>query len=342
LHALAEDIERYRQTYREGWDVMRRRRWERLKSLGIVDAELPGPDSDIKPGWNLSEEEMHRRIGPGEVGRAIPWDRLNDDQKSFQAVKMAIHAAMVDRMDQEIGRVLDQIKAMGAAENTLVIFASDNGASAEQMIRSRGHDPSAPPGSANSYLCLGPGWATACNTPFRLHKHYVHEGGMSTPLIVSWPKGIKEHGALRHTPGHLIDIAPTLLQLAELPQPKEFNGTRRPEMPGHSLIPTFSGDVSISRDFLYFSHSGNRALRVGDRKIVSVGKSGKWELYDLSKDRGEIHDLAASKPDVVKEMAATWLKANQTYQAEGTSGPRMPEAADRPDREAKKRESQGR
>src|SRR6185503_4885818 len=122
--------------------------------------------------------------------------------------------AMVDRLDREVGRVVDQLQAMGATDNTLVMFMSDNGASAEQMIRGDGEDPAAPPGSGKSFLCLGPGWATMCNAPFRLHKSFVHEGGMSTPLIVSWPKGIAARGELRRNPGHLIDILPTILQLA--------------------------------------------------------------------------------------------------------------------------------
>jgi len=268
---------------------------------------------------------LQKRIGPGEVGRAVPWNTLTDAQKSFQATKMAIHAAMVDRIDREVGRVLKQLEAMGAVDNTVILFASDNGASAEQMIRSRGHDPAAPPGSPNTYLCLGPGWATVADTPFRLHKHYVHEGGISTPLIVSWPKGIKARGELRHTPGHLIDIAPTLLELAGVKPPHEWNGQKRPSMPGHSLIPAFENDAVIPREFLYFSHVGNRALRVGDLKAVAE-KSSPWELYDLSNDRGEIHDLAATKPEKVQEMAARWKQLDDDYRAQGKAGPRMPGA----------------
>ena len=127
---------------------------------------------------------------------------------------MAIHAAMVDRMDREIGRVLDQLRAMGALDNTLILFLSDNGASAEIMVRDDGHDPSAPPGSAASHLCLGPGWSTVANTPFRRHKTWVHEGGISTPLIVHWPQGIAARGELRHDPGHVIDLVPTILEAA--------------------------------------------------------------------------------------------------------------------------------
>jgi arylsulfatase len=325
LHALAEDIARHRDDYHDGWDVIRDRRWKRQKSLGIYEGLLPPPDPSIIPGWNLKEAEMRKRIGPGEVGRAVPWDTLTAAQKSFQATKMSIHAAMIDRIDREVGRVLKQLESMGAVENTVILFASDNGASAEQMIRSRGHDPAVPPGSTNSYLCLGPGWATAADTPFRLHKHYVHEGGISTPLIVSWPKGIKGRGELRHTPGHLIDIAPTLLELAGAKPPETWNDQKRPPMPGHSLIPAFEKDVVIPRDFIYFSHVGNRALRVGDLKVVAE-KASAWELYDLSKDRGEMHNLAAEKPEKLKEMVALWQRLDDEYRAQGKAGPRMPDS----------------
>ena len=130
----------------------------------------------------------------------MPWNGLSDEQKRFQAVKMAIHAAMIDRMDRDIGRVLEQLKAMHALNHTVVFFVSDNGASAEQIIRGDGHDVTAAPGSAKTFLCLGPGWSTAANTPLRLHKSWVHEGGIASPLIVCWPDGIRAAGELRHTP----------------------------------------------------------------------------------------------------------------------------------------------
>src|SRR5262249_8461429 len=150
----------------------------------------------------------------GEVGHAVPWDSLTAQQKEFQPTKMALHAAMIHRMDIEIGRVMDQLKTMGAWSNTVIIFLSDNGASAEQMIRGDLHDRNAPPGAARTFLCIGPAWAGAANVPFRLHKSWVHEGGISTPLIVHWPEGIHARGELRHNPGHLIDLAPTILELA--------------------------------------------------------------------------------------------------------------------------------
>ena len=154
-----------------------------------------------------------------QLGYAVAWDDLTPDQKKFQAAKMEVHAAMVDRIDQEVGRVIEQLKAMGQLDNTLILFLSDNGASAEQMIRGDGNDPTAPMGSAKSFLCLGPGWATMCNAPFRLHKSFVHEGGMSTPLIVCWPKGIAAKGELRRNPGHVIDLVPTIREVAGAPRP---------------------------------------------------------------------------------------------------------------------------
>jgi arylsulfatase len=320
LQAPAEDVARYRERYQIGWDVIRARRWERIKKLGIIAGVLPAYDPKTLPGWNLSEEEMHKRIGPGETGVAGPWDELTDEQKRFQAEKMAIHAAMVDRLDAGVGLVVDQLKAMGVFDDTLIIVLSDNGASAEQMIRGDGHDPKAAPGSARTFLCLGPGWATASNTPFRLYKVWTHEGGVSTPLIAHWPKGIAARGELRHTPAHLVDLAPTIFELAGVTPPESYNGASRPPLPGRSLVPSFANDVTVEHDFIFFKHEGNRGLRQGDWKIVSKGENGAWELYDLAKDRTETHDLAALQPDRVKALAAIWDRQDQEYQREGASG----------------------
>src|SRR5262249_48727249 len=149
---------------------------------------------------------------------------LTTEQQLFQAGKMAVHAAMVDRTDRDIGRVLAQLKAMGALDNTLVLFLSDNGASAEIMVRGDGHDPKAEPGSGATYLSIGRGWSSMCITPFRRHKTWVHEGGIATPLIVSWPKGITSKGELRHTPGHLIDFVPTIMELVGSKPPAPIDG----------------------------------------------------------------------------------------------------------------------
>jgi arylsulfatase len=309
LQALQEDIARYRDRYLEGWDVLRQQRWKRMTEMGLVNCKLSKPDPDGLPGWNLKPEELKTRIGPGEVPKAVPWEQLTDEQKKLQATKMAIHAAMVDRIDREIGRVLDQLKAMKADENTIVLFVSDNGASAEQMIRGDGHDPAAQPGSAKSFLCLGPGWSTASNTPFRLHKVWVHEGGISSPLIVHWPAGIRARGELRHDAVHFVDLPPTLLELAGGRWPERWDGTPVPPSPGRSLVPAFARDGTVTHEFLWWCHSGNRAIRMGDWKLVAEGASGPWELYDMRTDRCESNNLTDKQPEKARELADRWSRA---------------------------------
>jgi arylsulfatase len=314
LHAPPEDIARYRGRYSEGWDVVRQRRWERMRKMGIIDCALSARDPVTVPSWNPSEAELKTRVGTAEVGRAVAWNDLSEEQKAFQAMKMEVHAAMIGRMDREIGRVLEQVRAMGALDDTVIFFGSDNGASAEQIIRGDGHDPAAAPGSAATFLGLGPGWSTAANTPFRLHKSWVHEGGISTPMIVHWPKGIAARGELRHDVGHVIDLVPTLLDLLGARASREANGTAAPPLPGRSLVPAFTRDGTVDREFLFFSHGGNRALRVGDWKLVSSRENkNTWELYDLASDRCEMVDLAAREPRRVGEMGARWAELDATF-----------------------------
>jgi arylsulfatase len=304
LQAPAEDIARYQKTYLGGWDVLRNERWRRMKELGIIDCALSALEHDVGPPYAFPE--AIKTLGPGEVNRPLPWSELTERQRQFQAAKMAIHAAMVDRMDREIGRVLEQLRAMGVLENTLIFFASDNGASAEIMVRGDGHDPQATPGSAATHLCLGPGFSSAANTPFRRHKTWVHEGGISTPLVVHWPKGIAAHGELRHNPAHLIDVVPTVLEVAGGRRIEIWEGMPVPLPPGKSLVPAFKKDGSVSHEFLWWQHEGNRALRVGDWKIVAAGADSPWELYDLKTDRAEAIDLAAARPEKVQELARIW------------------------------------
>ena len=318
LHALQKDIDRYRERYLAGWDVIRHRRYQRLREAGIVNCELSSPEPETIPHWNFPAEKLFAQIGPGEAPRAVPWDELSQQQRVFQATKVAIHAAMVDRVDQEIGRVLNQLKTMNAYEKTVVFFLSDNGASAEQIIRGDLHDPEAAPGSAKSYLCLGPGWSTAANTPFRRHKSWVHEGGCATPLIVHWPKGISARGELRHNVGHCIDFVPTVVELAGGEVTPTWNGIKAPPLPGRSLVPAFAQDGSVDREFLYFSHGGNRALRAGNWKLVSPRDDDAWKLHDLTRDRAESVDLSARHADRVKQMETLWnqLDAEFARQAE--------------------------
>ncbi len=310
LHAPPEDIARYRDRYLEGWDVLRKSRHARQRELGLHQTELSALEPEVGPPYDFPD--AFEKLGPGEVKYPLPWEHLTEEQRRFQATKMAIHAAMIDRMDREIGRILDQLKAMDAHDNTLILFASDNGASAEIMVRHGGHDPAAAPGSAGSYLCLGPGFSSAGNTPFRRHKTWVHEGGIATPLIAHWPAGIAARGERRRTPSHVIDFVPTALELADLPVPGEWQGQARPPLPGKSLLPAFTADVTLERDSLWWLHEGNRALRVGDWKLVAV-KNGPWELYNLATDRAEQHNLAASQPDRVRELAAAWQRQTDAF-----------------------------
>ncbi|MBS3762202.1 MAG: arylsulfatase [Planctomycetes bacterium] len=318
VQAEPEDIDKYRRRYDEGWDIMRERRWQRLREMGIVNCPLSEREPDLKAPWY--KEEYGERYGPGEIEYAVPWDSLTDEQKEFQATKMAIHAGMVDRTDREIGRLLDQLREMNVYDDTLVLFLSDNGASAEIMIRAGGHDPMAPPGSETTHLCLGPGWSNCSNSPFRRHKIWVHEGGVATPMIASWPNGIAARGELRHDMGHCIDFLPTILELAgirpgDIPFPADA-----PPLPGRSLAPTFGEDDSIEHSHIFFHHSGNRALRIGNWKIVSASDSGPvgsmdddWALYDLSTDRSEMNDLSKEKPDRCREMQGFWRECEETY-----------------------------
>jgi arylsulfatase len=309
LQAPPEDIARYRDRYERGWELLREERWRRLRELGIVDCELAPQEPGFSPRY--FKPDVMDKLGPGEVRYAVPWSTLTAEQRRFQATKMAIHAAMVDRMDREIGRVLAQVRTMGAWDNTVVFFLSDNGADATILVRGDGHDRAAEPGSAASYLCLGPGWASAGNAPFRRHKVWTHEGGIATPLIVHWPRGIVARGELRHATGHVIDFAPTLLDLAG-------NRTERaagaPPLPGRSLVPAFARDVPIARDELFFHHEGNRALRVDNYKVVSAREDADaWELFDLATDRAEQRNLATAQPERLRAMAARWQELQNRF-----------------------------
>ena len=305
LHALPEDIAKYKDKYLGGWDKMRETRFANLRSMGITYTSLSPLEREVGPPYAFPE--AMKILGPGEVNRPVPWTELTDEQQHFQAMKMSIHAAMVDRMDQEIGRIIAQLKAMNAFDNTLIMFASDNGASAEIMVRNGGHDPKADPGSAATYLCLGPGFSSACNTPHRRHKTWVHEGGISSSLIAHWPAGIPAKNELRTTPAHVIDIVPTVLELAGVQKPKDWKGEPIPEAPGHSLVPAFARDETVARDSLWWLHEDNRAVRVGDYKLVAA-KGDPWELYDLKTDRAEQNNLAAKMPEKAKELEAIWQK----------------------------------
>ena len=310
LQALPEDIARYEGRFDAGWDKLRQERYERMKKLGLVNTSLSEIERDVGPPY--AQPKAMEILGPDEVNRPIEWNSLTPEQQKFQSKKMAIHAAMIDCCDQEIGRVVQQLEAMNALDNTLILFLSDNGASAEIMVRDDGHDPNAPAGSAASYLCLGPGFSSLSNTPFRRHKVWVHEGGISTPMIAHWPAGIAARGEIRNTPGHVIDVVPTVLDLAGIEAPASMNGEARPALPGKSLKPIFSQDTDLQRECLWWLHEGNKAIRQGDWKLVAL-KGQPWELYDLSTDRAESRNLASKNPERVEELSALWQKQHDSF-----------------------------
>ncbi len=313
LHAKPEDIAKYQGRYSGGWDTARDARYQRQREqLGLVS-----PLSSLEPaiGPPYAFPEAYKKLGPGEVIRELPWAALTEVQQQFQATKMQLHAAMVDRIDQEVGRMVDALRASGQLENTLLMFLSDNGASAEIMVRGDGHDPQATPGSAESFLCLGPGWSSCSNTPFRRHKTWVHEGGIATPLVVHWPAKIHNAG-LRHSPGHVIDIYPTLLDAAGIDSKKA--GTKdasdvAPTRPGRSLLSTFEHDESDEKRTLWWLHEGNRAIREGQWKLVAA-KGEPWELYDLSVDRAETNDVKDTHPEIVKRLSDQWDQQHKQFE----------------------------
>lgn len=305
LQAPAEDIERYADKYRVGWDEVRAARWQRIQQLH----ELPGTMSKLEPQigtpYTHHFEAAKEILGPGELNAEVPWNALTDRQKDFQAAKMAIHAAMIDNMDQNVGRILKQLRQSGDLENTVIFVLSDNGASAEIMVRGDGHDPDASPGSAASYLCLGAGWSSAANTPFRRHKTWVHEGGISTPLIVHWPAGIQPSNEWRTASGHVIDLAPTILGLAGGIWPTNHKNHPVPSTPGRDFSSTFASDQPLDRESLWWLHEGNRALRSDGWKLVAA-KNQPWELYNLEQDRAEMTNLAIEFPNRVKQLSKLW------------------------------------
>lgn len=321
LHAPAADIARYRGRYDEGWNTLAAQRHARQVKLELANHPLPLMEEEVGPPYAFPKDVA--LLGPNEVIRPLPWSTLTPEQQRFQSAKMEIHAAMIDRMDREIGRIVTQLRELNLLENTVIIFASDNGASAEIMVRGNGHDRAAAPGSASTFLSLGPGWSSAANTPFRRHKTWVHEGGISTPLIVHWPAGIAARGELRRTPIHLMDLFPTALELAGVKPLKTVKGVDVPPAPSRSVVPAFRKDLTQIHDSLWWLHEGNRALRVGDWKLVATA-GGPWELYDLARDRGESDNVASKHSERVQDMADRWTQQLEEIKAVLANSPSSP------------------
>jgi arylsulfatase len=304
LHALEKDVAKYRGRYDAGWDALREERRKRMVEMGIIDAN-----------WVLTERDPE-----------VPaWDAAPD--KAWQARRMEVYAAQVDAMDQAIGRVLRALEEKGELGNTLVLFLADNGGCAEELRRGPnwqrpfhvpekapdggelkfGNDPAVTPGGADTYQSYGVPWANVSNTPFRLYKHWVHEGGISTPLIAHWPAALKNPGSLRNEPGHLIDIMATCADVAQAAYPKTRQGGAVTPLEGRSFAPLLRGRKRREHEYLFFEHEGNRAVRAGRWKLVSrFSTGGEWELYDLVADRSETRNLAGAQPDRVRRMRQAW------------------------------------
>ena len=283
LHALPEDIAKYKGKYAKGWDALRKERHERMIKMGIV-----------KKDWPLTERDKNVK----------PWDEVDDEKKQDMDLRMAVYAAMIDRMDQNIGRLVQTLKNNDILDNTLIMFLADNGGCAEggPWGFSRNDEE---PGTPDSYTSYGLSWANASDTPFRLYKHWVHEGGISTPLIAHWPNVIKQTGKLTDQPGHVVDLMATCCDAAGAKYPKTYKGKPIAQLDGESLVPILQGKKRPSHDAIYWEHEGNRAVRKGDWKLVSKFP-GKWQLYNLKDDRTELNDLAAKHPELVEELSAMY------------------------------------
>jgi arylsulfatase A-like enzyme len=240
-----------------------------------------------------------------------PWAEVDQKRKERMALKMAIYAAQVDCMDQGIGRIVSTLEKNGLLDNTLIFFLSDNGGCAETGPWGFDNNKDGVLGENSSFSSYGASWANASNTPFRRYKHWVHEGGISTPLIVHWPSHIKDPGTFRRQCGHVIDIMATCVDVAGADYPSEVNGKAITPLEGKSLVPVF-GNKKLERQAIYWEHESNRAVRAGKWKLVSIYRSdddpGQWELYDMETDRSETKDLAQQYPDRVKELAALWQR----------------------------------
>jgi len=300
LHAKPEDIAKYKGTYMQGWDVLREQRHKRMIDMGIVDEtwSLTPRDSDVQP-----------------------WDKLDDVEKEEMDMRMAVYAAQIDCMDQGIGRIVATLDDAGQLDNTLIMFLSDNGACAEMLQFPDDEGRGLPMerskfvqaiGSDETFASYGIAWANVGNTPFRLYKHWVHEGGISTPLIVHWPARVYAKGELRHQPAHLIDIMPTCVHVSGAEYPEQYRDTDILPMEGRNLLPVFDDRQLVQRT-LFWEHESNCAVRDGKWKLVSK-YPGKWELYNMNRDRTETNNLANKFPYQVEKMVEMWKEyAARTY-----------------------------
>jgi len=298
LQAPEQDIAKYRPRYLAGWDVIRTNRYKRQLELGLIDK-----------GWKLSPRDP----------RVPNWSTVQD--KEWEANRMATYAAMVERLDRGVGRILQALKEKGIEDNTLVLFLSDNGACAEvldpqwydiptrtrdgRMVKVGNKDHSVFAGPEDVWQSYGVPWANVSDTPFLLYKHFTHEGGIATPLIASWSGHIRNRGSTSHQIGHVTDIMATVLDAVGAKHMTRYKDQTVLPLEGRSLLPVLEGKGPLPPTPIFWEHEGNRAARLGQWKLVALGRHD-WELYDVEADRTELHNLAASHPDKVKEMSAMY------------------------------------
>lgn len=296
LHAPDEYIAKYKGKYDAGWDKLRAERHKRMIEMDLVDAK-----------WPLSPR--HRKVGP--------WERTKNHE--WHARRMEVYAAQIDQMDNGIGRILAALEKENALDNTLILFLSDNGGCHEELFPKTwldgivdkhtrdgrevriGNFPQIMPGPADTYASYGYPWANASNTPFRLFKHWVHEGGVATPLIAHYPTVITNRGRLTHQPGHVIDLMATCTDVAGAKYPREHNGRKIKPLEGKSLLPIFTAGKRKPHKAIFWEHEGNHAVRSGKYKLVSR-HPGPWELYDLEADRTEVNNLAETLPEKTRQL----------------------------------------
>ena len=316
MHAPEADIAKYKGQYVAGYQTLREKRYNKMKSLGVISTKS--------------------KLGPP----AVEWN--NQNNKKWDERNMEVYAAMVDCMDQGIGRIIASLNKHQQLDNTLILYMQDNGGCAEGVGRNARNGLTKPPevatlqamlstdlqtklipdqtrsgfptvmgpgvlaGPDGTYIAYGKGWANASNTPFREYKHWVHEGGISSPLIAHWPQGIKGTGRLESEPGHLVDIMATIVETTGADYPEFHKGKAIRPMEGESLTTAFEGGT-YDRGAIFWEHEGNRAIRVDDWKLVAKGGKGRWELYNIANDREETQDLTETHPEIAKDLEQQWI-----------------------------------
>jgi arylsulfatase A-like enzyme len=278
LQARQEDIDKYRGKYSEGYGFYRDQRFQKQKELGVIHKSSKLSPPDFKS-----------------------WEDV--ENKEEEDLKMAVYAAQVDRMDQNIGRLTSMLAEMGELDNTIILFMSDNGAVNVGM----NDTPDAELGSRNSWAAYGQSWGNVSNTPYRYYKRMTHEGGVVTPLIVHWPEGLAKDGQISHEPVHIIDIMPTLLEIAGATYPPQYKSEKLIPLQGNTIVPLFNGGKQDPEKEMYWEHEGNQAVRIGNMKLVRRYKQD-WELYNLKEDPTELNNVVADHPDLNKKLKAKWDK----------------------------------